>query len=534
MFQQNPHLLEVENAKVANIQQKLRHKLKIHYRKKLDWILRFQLPANRSQHKYPFVVWDDIQVPKFVQRILEFGPAYAPTPTRRETLKTCIPDLERLIQGMLTVQKEYYRWIASCKLTNRRDSMQVRYFKEDLSRAIKWWRDNNITVIKADKTKMLVLIKRNMYEKEMQEYIKDTRCVVQPNNIIDKLHNKIKRFSNSKLASTLGMRDIVMDAPDTPKLFAFAKTHKQGHKLRPVVDKATAPTRKLEAFMHDLISPKLQDYQYTISNPVELIACLKNSEKPAYISVMDFRALYPSIQLPLCFCALRDFLFCNVYNQELHQQVLELAHLICYSSIFHFGGTTYAQGRGVPMGSAVSGDLCELVIRQLEDKTIPGFSHNILVYKRYIDDIIILWKNDPDITHFINQMNDNPYDLTIELEQHSDKDVHFLDLSITFGGDTLETSVYRKACHFPMYIPANSCDPFRYKMAAFKALVKRAHTHSSTQEALVQELNYILNIAGQQGFYNMVHKLARHYSVGLPPPQTGNSIEQDLPITIVT
>ncbi|XP_023231202.1 uncharacterized protein LOC111631234 [Centruroides sculpturatus] len=219
------------------------------------------------------------------------------------------------------------------------------------------------------------------------------------------------------------MRDIVMDAPDTPKLFAFIKTHKQGHKLRPIVDKATAPTCKLEAFLHDFISPKLQDYRYSISNPAELIVFLKNTEKPAYISVMDFRSLYPSIELPPCFCALRDFLLQNVYAQELHQLILEVAHLICYNSIFQFGGNTYAQGRGIPMGSAFSDDLCELVIRQLDNKIIPRFSHDIILYKQYIDNIIILWRHKPSITLFVNMMNNNPYGLTIDLEQHSESEI---------------------------------------------------------------------------------------------------------------
>ncbi|XP_023231504.1 uncharacterized protein LOC111631492 [Centruroides sculpturatus] len=286
----------------------------------------------------------------------------------------------------------------------------------------------------------------------------------------------------------------VMDAPDTSKLFAFAKTHKQGQKLRPVVDKAKSPTCKLEEALHHIISPQLQGHRYTISGSNELIEILKRTEQPAYISIMDFRSLYPSIELSPCFCAIRDFLSQYVNDERLHQQILELAHLVCYNSVFQFNGITYNQGRGVPMGSAVSGDLCELVIQQLEEKIIPNFFNSIILYKRYVNDIIILWRNDHDINRFVDQVNNNPYGLTIELEQHSDSTVHFLDVSIA-RGSSISTSIYRKESDFPTYIPADSCDPIGYKLSAFRALVKRAHTHCSTQRALDKEMRYLQKVA---------------------------------------
>ncbi|XP_067131888.1 uncharacterized protein [Centruroides vittatus] len=351
-------------------------------------------------------------------------------------------------------------------------------------------------------------MKRETYEKGLKEYIDATQCNQVGSNWVEKLHSRVKRLSCSKLAKKLELKNITMDTPDVPKLFAFAKTHKEGQQFRPVVDKTKAPTRKLEKAIHNIIVPHMSGYQFTISNPEELIIQLKQITSPAYITVLDFKSLYPSIKIPPCFCALRDFLFTKVNDTALHQNVLELAHLMCYGSVFQFKNVTYTQSRGVPMGSPLSGDLCELVVRQLESKTLPGFTNDILLYRRYIDDVIIVWKTTPNLAQFVEKMNDNTYGLSIEVEQHSDTNVHFLDVDIRIDSHNIHTSVYRKQCASPTYIPSDSCDPIQYKIAAFRSLVRRAYTHSSTQQALKKELKHIEKIADIHGYRNIIPRMA--------------------------
>ncbi|XP_023224600.1 telomerase reverse transcriptase-like [Centruroides sculpturatus] len=299
-------------------------------------------------------------------------------------------------------------------------------------------------------------MKRETYERGLSEYLEATRCNEVENNMIDKLQSRVKRFASTKLATRLNMKNIIMDAPNAPKLFAFAKTHKEGQQLCPVVDKVKAPTRKLEEEVHNILTPHVEGYQFSITNTVDLIEQFRVITSPSCITVLDFRSLYPSIEIPPCFCALRDFLFKKVDTNELHHQVLELADLICYNSVFQFRGVMYSQTRGVPMGSSVSGDLCELVIRQLENRTLPNFLQDIILYKRYVDDIIILWRTTPNLTRFLEEMNENPYGLSLEIEQHSNSRIHFRNLDISFEDSIIRTSVYRKLSNLSAYIPFNS------------------------------------------------------------------------------
>ncbi|XP_067119158.1 uncharacterized protein [Centruroides vittatus] len=332
-------------------------------------------------------------------------------------------------------------------------------------------------------------------------------AVIAPDKLLEKLHNRVKRFAKSPLARLLRLDNIIMKAPRPPKIFAFGKTHKPGYQIRPVVEKCNAPTFALEKQLVRFIRDKIQDYPYCIKDSLQLVhrmneIMLKDRE---HMTVMDFKALYPSIKLPPCFCALRDFLFNNIVNSfKYKRQILELADLICHSSFFEFQGKTYMQGRGVPMGSPISAMLCELVLRNLECNILPSFQEDIVFYTRYVDDIFIIWHNDRNTRRFLDAINSNPYGLTLELDQESDFRVNFLDLTITCKDGEIQTDIFRKPVYQPSIIPRNSVDPEQFKLAALRAWIQRAYTHCSSICDTYKELEYVRSVATQFGYQRRV------------------------------
>ncbi|XP_067131300.1 uncharacterized protein [Centruroides vittatus] len=212
------------------------------------------------------------------------------------------------------------------------------------------------------------------------------------------------------------MQKATVLAPKAPRIFAFGKTHKPGCQIRPVIEKCNSPTFCIKKQLVRFICSKEQSHPFTITNSLQLIEKLKNIalKDDEYMTVMDYESLYSSIKFPPCFCALRDFLFKNIENSyKYHQHILELSDLICYTSVFQFEERVFLQGRGVPMGSPMSAILCDLVLRQLENTIFPGFQKDIILYTRYINDIFILWNNKHNTQRFLNDINDNPYGLTL-------------------------------------------------------------------------------------------------------------------------
>ncbi|XP_023230451.1 uncharacterized protein LOC111630571 [Centruroides sculpturatus] len=148
------------------------------------------------------------------------------------------------------------------------------------------------------------------------------------------------------------------------------------------------------------------------------------------------------------------------------------------------------------MGRTLAGTLCEMILAMLENALLPKYEAQMIMYVRYVDDVLIFWNAKPNIQSFIKDINDNRFGLEIELEQENDKTIHFLDLYIQInssGGFT--TKVYRKPSYNPIFIPWISQDPPAYKMAVFRALIARVYLHCSNTKDRTDELNYIYNLA---------------------------------------
>ncbi|XP_023214537.1 uncharacterized protein LOC111617489 [Centruroides sculpturatus] len=101
----------------------------------------------------------------------------------------------------------------------------------------------------------------------------------------------------------------------------------------------------------------------------------------------------------------------------------------------------------------------------------------------------------------MERINDNPYGLTLGLDQESEKNVNFLDISITCKEGEIWTGIYRKPVYQPIIIPKNSIDTKQVKYAAFRAWIKRAYTHCTSLVDTYEELDYIQKVATQQGYH---------------------------------
>ncbi|XP_067139186.1 uncharacterized protein [Centruroides vittatus] len=255
---------------------------------------------------------------------------------------------------------------------------------------------------------------------------------------------------------------------------------------------------------------------FVTQDPNELTRTLQNLNlmNDEIGTVMDFESLYPSINLTSCFKELIEFLIQQ--NQEVEkfmENLQNLADLICFHSFFKFNGVIYKQKNGVAMGSPTSGFLCELVIRKLEKNIIEDFADGIVIYKRYVDDVLIIWKDDQRINDFLTAINDNEHGLKLKLEQKSQRNIHFLDINMEFKLRNIQTTVYWKPTHAPLYIPACLKDPFKYKLSAFKALIKRAFLYCTDVLDRDKEINRIQKVAKNLGYkMSTIKSLIKSYS----------------------
>ncbi|XP_023217910.1 uncharacterized protein LOC111620245 [Centruroides sculpturatus] len=351
-------------------------------------------------------------------------------------------------------------------------------------------------------------MRRHTYNKELHNYIKKTECEIVGDNVVGSLDRRVRKLERSGLSAVLPfLKKCRNPRPGTPRLFAFAKTHKTGMELRPVVEKCRGPTFILEKRLHGYLSSHLDDDNLVAQDPLIVVKEIQDISlmEDEVATVLDYESMYPSVMIESCVDALLDFLYIKnsqllLYTQELE----ELANLVCCESCFIFCGQIYRQKRGVPMGSPLSGILCELVVRRLERRVLHGFKDDIVYFSRYVDDILILWKNNRRVHEFMSRINDNNDGLRLRLEQKSSMNVHFLDINIRFMKGHLSTSVYIKPTHTPLYIPSQSMDPYQYKMAAFRALIRRAYLYCDQIADREKEIDRVLQVARTLGYRKSV------------------------------
>ncbi|XP_067121294.1 uncharacterized protein [Centruroides vittatus] len=303
-----------------------------------------------------------------------------------------------------------------------------------------------------------------------------------------------------------------------PRLFAFAKTHKEGKEIRPIVEKRKGPTFILEKRLHKFISSQLDNSALVAQDPAKVVEEIQNLAlmEEEVATVFDYENMFPSVKIESCKEALLEFLFdVNPELARYNEEISEMVNLVCYESCFSFNGQAYRQKRGVPMGSPLSGVLCELVIRKLEKKVLYDFRKDVLYFKRYVDDVLIVWRNNSMIGKFVKRVNSNNDGLKLKMEQKSSLAIHFLDINIVFKEGHFSTNVYIKPTHSPLYIPSHSNDPYHYKLAAFRALIRRAYIYCDNVVNRDKEIDRITQVAESLGYKKgTIAGLVKKYEMG--------------------
>ena len=125
-----------------------------------------------------------------------------------------------------------------------------------------------------------------------------------------------------------------------------------------------------------------------------------------------------------------------------------------------FEGKFYDQIDGVAMGTPLGPVLANLFMGYHEQKGLQSFEEcELILYLRYVDDIIYLFNSKSDADKFFVFLNQHPK-IKFTIEKQTKNQLSFLDLLITCNGDNFQTSVYRKKHSIGLYSIYLSFTPF--------------------------------------------------------------------------
>jgi hypothetical protein len=260
---------------------------------------------------------------------------------------------------------------------------------------------------------------------------------------------------------------------------ALPKVHKTPMGIRPIVSNVTSPTNGLSKWLTYKLLPLTKlctSYLRDSDHAHELLTSLPVRSEAKLVS-LDVEAMYTSIPTTggHLHQAIRWFLIQTRTPPIIMEYILRGLNLVLTYNYFTFGATCWQQRNGIAMGTPVAPILATLYLGYHEEVIIlPRFQRNLYFYKRYLDDILVLWLDSPENPYawnaFLAHLRRVPgLSWTHKIHQGH---IDFLDLTIYPQKDQCyATRTYQKALNLYLYPPYSSAHSPATKLGFIYGLI---------------------------------------------------------------
>lgn len=256
-------------------------------------------------------------------------------------------------------------------------------------------------------------------------------------------------FLSKKEADFLNVKD-----PRTPVIYTLPKIHKNMTMPpgRPIVSGCGSILEPLGQYVNYFIKDVVPSTTYFVRDSMDMINLIDQypfDPDKNILCTMDIESLYTNIPQELAL---------NVVMKTLKQRprphavptnfILQLLELCLTRNFFQFESEFFQQIKGTCMGAIFAPSLAILVMDSIETNIIlhqsNPFVSAITIWRRYIDDIFLIWENTEEtLQQHLHWLNNNCFGLKFTMStDHAS--ISFLDLTIYHKGGVLLTKLYRK------------------------------------------------------------------------------------------
>ena len=174
----------------------------------------------------------------------------------------------------------------------------------------------------------------------------------------------------------------------------------------------------------------------------------------------------------------------------------ELLTLAANEWFFIFDQVMYRQIDGVAIGSPLGPILANVFLCHSEKQWLSECPPDILpkVFKRYVDDIFVMFLCQSHLKDFVNYMNTKHPNIKFTSECEENDFFSFLDVKITRRNNHLITSVFRKATFSGVFTNFKSFMPVTYKFGLVYTLLHRSFSICSSYEKFYEEIVLLKDI----------------------------------------
>ena len=219
---------------------------------------------------------------------------------------------------------------------------------------------------------------------------------------------------------------------------------------------------------------------------------------------LDVDSLFTNIPLKetidiCCELVFKGKMIVDGMSKEDLRQLLTLATT---ESFILFNNEYYQQTDGVAMGSPLGPTLANIFLGYNERIWLEQCPPEIKpeYFRRYVDDIFLLFKDVNSISKFKDYMNKQHKNMNFTSEYEVENSIPFLDVHVVRNNCTFFTSVYRKPTFSGVYTNYNSFLPTIYKSGLVSTLLYRCYQICTSWTQINVEIKTIKSFMLKNGY----------------------------------
>jgi hypothetical protein len=234
-----------------------------------------------------------------------------------------------------------------------------------------------------------------------------------------------------------------------------------------------------------MLAKKIQTYiplphTFNVKNTVQLMNDLMDLpyDRNIRFASLDINNMYSNVPTKEVMATINKLCELNDVEEKAKQDIMKITQVIVEQNYFSFQNKIYVQNEGLAMGAPTSSILSEVYLQHIEHTKSAELllRHKVEGYFRYVDDILIMYKEDRTNTRdILNDFNTITPNMKFTLEEEENK-INYLDITITRKHDSLSFEIYRKPTTTDVIIPNDSCHPSEHKTAAIRYFCNRIKT----------------------------------------------------------
>ena len=374
-----------------------------------------------------------VEIPENILKLLSIGGSFVLLkPNRINSLNTmeCIKDnIVRYLtikgKDLSYLNTTYKKYIQD--INERYDNLPAIF--DPLKPLDKFLTDNNLIVKNADKNMGLTIMPRDWYNCEVLKHLEDINFyekvpVIYYVGIWQELRNIVCNRYDSPFYN------LEFKEYNVPKFYIIPKLHKKPVKTRPIVPNYNWVTTQVSIYLHKRLWKYVQDCKWIVENSLEVVKELDELvfTRPPLIYSIDVESMYTNIDIQEGVNKMRVLLAQKGVPRESNASLNKLLNWVLTNNYFEYNGQLYKQVKGTAMGSNVAPAFANLFLMFYEEKMFKVINKPLL-YKRYLDDILILVYSESEFFTMFEYMQKMSPSLKFTYVR-GEKSINFLDLNI--------------------------------------------------------------------------------------------------------